>query len=76
MNLWEAGLDSTLLEQALGKVRHIGNPEPAISVNVLPINGRDIPLFDLWHFPAAKAPKRFLQSGYAGLAESSVNDNV
>jgi hypothetical protein len=54
MNLWGAGIDSTLLEQALGKVRSIGNPEPAISVNVLPINGRDVPLFDLWHFASRK----------------------
>jgi hypothetical protein len=54
MNLWGAGLDTTLLEQALGKVRSAGNPEPAVSVNVLSVNGRDIPLFDLWHFASRK----------------------
>jgi hypothetical protein len=54
MNLWGAGLDDTLLEQALGKVRSAGSPEPAISVNVLSINGCDIPLFDLWHFASRK----------------------
>jgi hypothetical protein len=58
MNLWGAGLDAALLEQALGKVRSAGNPngisEPAIPVNVLSVNGRDIPLFDLWHFASHK----------------------
>jgi hypothetical protein len=58
MNLWEAGLDGTLLEQALGKVRPAGNPESAISVNVLPLNGRDIPLFDLWHFASRKSTEQ------------------
>jgi hypothetical protein len=54
MNLCEMGIDNALLEQAFGKVRFIGNPEPALSVNMLPINGRDVPLFDLWHFASRK----------------------
>jgi hypothetical protein len=58
MNLWGAGLDSTLMEQALGKVRFTGNPDPAISVNVLSINGRDVPLFDLWHFSSRKSTEQ------------------
>jgi hypothetical protein len=58
MNLWGAGIDGALLEQALGKVRYAGNPEPALSVNVLPINGRDVPLFDLWHFASRKNTER------------------
>jgi hypothetical protein len=54
MNLWGSGIDSALLDQALGTVRFIVNPEPAISVNMLSINGRDVPLFDLWHFASRK----------------------
>jgi hypothetical protein len=54
MNLWGAGIEQSLLELALGKVRFIESPEPAISVNLLPVNGRDVPLIDLWHFSSRK----------------------
>jgi hypothetical protein len=58
MNLWGAGLDNMLLEQALGRVRFLGNPEPAIAVNALSVNGRETPLFDLWHFSSRKSTGR------------------
>ncbi|MDR1388479.1 MAG: hypothetical protein LBJ31_00685 [Treponema sp.] len=54
MNLWDAGIEQSLVESALGKVCFIESPEPAISVNLLPINGRDVPLIDLWHFSSRK----------------------
>ncbi|MDR0600143.1 MAG: hypothetical protein LBG84_08725 [Treponema sp.] len=58
MNLWNAGVDAALVEQALGGVRFAGSPEPAISVNALSLNGREVPLFDLWHFSSRKSTER------------------
>jgi hypothetical protein len=54
MNLWGAGVDQSLIELALGKMRFIESPDPALSVNLLPVNGREVPLLDLWHFSSRK----------------------
>jgi hypothetical protein len=58
MNLWGAGVGGSLVEQALGGVRFIGNPEPAVAVYALSVNGREAPLFDLWHFSSRKSAER------------------
>jgi len=50
MNLWDGSVDNALITEALGHIRYIGNPEPDIAVNTLNVSGRDVPLFDLWHF--------------------------
>jgi hypothetical protein len=56
MNLWNTGLDENLLRLALGNVRITDEKTfgPQAALREITINGKHIPLIDLYHFSSRK----------------------
>jgi len=60
MNLWECGLDTALIEKALGKVSQLcGNIYlPHATLNSLIVGSKEVPLIDMMHFSSRKSHER------------------
>jgi hypothetical protein len=54
MNLWETGLDAALLKLALGEVVALETKTPSATLNRISIDGKPVPLIDLFHFSSRK----------------------
>jgi hypothetical protein len=57
MNLWNTGLDEDLLRLALGDVRTRDEKTfgPQAALKEITVNGKNIPLIDLYHFSSRKS---------------------
>jgi hypothetical protein len=55
MNIFSAGVEQRLLQKALGVPRVVPLHEKDAALYTLPINGRTVPLLDLWHFSSRKS---------------------
>jgi hypothetical protein len=69
MNLWECGVDNTLIEAALGNVAMEDGKtwQPHATVNRIAINGRQVLLIDLNHFSSRKRTKECFYDPVMGI---------
>ncbi|GHT50793.1 hypothetical protein FACS1894102_6490 [Spirochaetia bacterium] len=57
MNLWDGKIAEQFLQLALGDVPFIDLPHPSAARRSVVINGRKVPLIDMYHFSARKSDK-------------------
>ncbi|MDR1252914.1 MAG: hypothetical protein LBK62_12260 [Treponema sp.] len=57
MNLWDGKIDAGILRLALGDTPFIDCPHPSAARRTITINGRRVPLIDLYHFSARKSDR-------------------
>jgi hypothetical protein len=55
MNLWDGKIDAGVLRLALGDTPFIDCPHPGAARRTITINGKRLPLIDLYHFSARKS---------------------
>jgi hypothetical protein len=54
MNLWNGKIDAGILRLALGDVPFIDCPHPSAARRIIAVNGKRVPVIDLYHFSARK----------------------